>query len=411
MDDIEVKFLYQGCQSAEDVAKQLADFLNQATQTIDIAIYSFHLRAGAGAAAGDILASALKDKAAAGVAIRIAYDAGTQQAQIPGYETASLSTPDVPSTQSTQSTQQSHIQALRENPFAILPAADTSAVTAAFVTSLGLPSKPIEGFRALMHDKYAVIDNGTPQAQVWTGSSNWTDDSWTLQESNIIILRSQELAAYFANDFNELWVDGNIATSGAMDSGEVTLQYGGQPALVAVSFAPTDGPQIDQNLAQLIEQTQTRLTLAAVVLTSGKMIAALQSLIQRNVPIEGIYDATQMEGVKRQWAMVPKNHWKIGAWQQIVEYGRLVGKHSTPYTPTSKHDFMHNKVLVADNTVVTGSYNFSRHAQGNAENILVISSQSLAQTYTPYIHSIMQQYDYGSPAGNAGNTGNTSSPN
>ncbi len=372
-DTIAVRFLCQGCQQAVDVAQQLAVFINQATQTLDIAIYSFYL----GSATRDIVVSALAGRAAAGVAVRIAYDAATQQAQIPGYGMGT----------DPGQAQPEEIQALHVNPFAIAPPTNT----ADFVNSLGLPNKPIEGFRALMHDKYAVIDNGTPQAQIWTGSSNWTDDSWTLQESNIIVLRSQELAAYFTADFNDLWVDGNIASSGVMDSGDVALQYGGQPANVNISFAPNDGVEIDKNVARLVEQTQDRLTIAAVVLTSGTIINALQSLIRRGIAIDGIYDATQMEGVMHQWQMVPNNHWKIPAWQEIVQYGRLVGKHSTPYTPTSKHDFMHNKVLISDNTLVTGSYNFSRHAQSNAENVLTVGSQALAQTYRQYIYTLLQR--------------------
>ena len=94
---------------------------------------------------------------------------------------------------------------------------------AQFVQSLGLPSKAIEGYRALMHNKYIILDGATPQAQVWTGSLNFTDDSWQLQENNVIIFHSQELARYFTQDFNELWVDGNIESSGIMDSGEATL--------------------------------------------------------------------------------------------------------------------------------------------------------------------------------------------
>jgi phosphatidylserine/phosphatidylglycerophosphate/cardiolipin synthase-like enzyme len=50
---------------------------------------------------------------------------------------------------------------------------------------------------------------------------------------------------------------------------------------------------------------------------------------------------------------------------------------------------------VSDNTVVTGSYNFSRHAQGNAENVLTIASQPLAQTYRQYIYGIVQKYSSG----------------
>jgi phosphatidylserine/phosphatidylglycerophosphate/cardiolipin synthase-like enzyme len=89
---------------------------------------------------------------------------------------------------------------------------------------------------------------------------------------------------------------------------------------------------------------------------------------------------------------VPSNRWKIGALQEIVAGAHLVGKNSTPYTPTSKHDFMHNKVLVVDDTVITGSYNFSRSAEFNAENILFIESPPIAETYSAYIDHLIQKY-------------------
>ncbi len=53
---------------------------------------------------------------------------------------------------------------------------------------------------------------------------------------------------------------------------------------------------------------------------------------------------------------------------------------------------MHNKVMVLDNVVITGSYNFSRHAQRNAENLLLIQSSALAETYRNYIHGLMEKY-------------------
>src|SRR5919109_28157 len=167
MDDIEVSFLCEGCQTAASVGEQLANFIKQATQSIDIAAYSFHLCPEE----HDMLAAALKDRAGAGVEIRIAYDAGSQQAEIgdPGH--------------------------LFCDPG-----------TAEFVASLGVASKAIEGYRTLMHDKYVVIDPTTPNAQVWTGSTNFSDDSWNLQENNIVTLRSQTIAPLYRNDFDELWV-------------------------------------------------------------------------------------------------------------------------------------------------------------------------------------------------------------
>ena len=54
---------------------------------------------------------------------------------------------------------------------------------------------------------------------------------------------------------------------------------------------------------------------------------------------------------------------------------------------------MHNKVLVIDDTVITGSYNFSRSAQFNAENILFIESAPLAEAYSAYIDHLKRNTD------------------
>jgi phosphatidylserine/phosphatidylglycerophosphate/cardiolipin synthase-like enzyme len=145
-------------------------------------------------------------------------------------------------------------------------------------------------------------------------------------------------------------------------------------------------------IARQVERTEERVTFAFVVLTSGRILSALLTLMERGVPFDGIYDFSQMEGVKYQWKTVPANHWKIGAFEDIVRYGNLLGKGSTPYTVDSPHDYMHNKVMVLDNVTITGSYNFSRHAQRNAENLLLITSVPLARTYRDYIASIVAKY-------------------
>jgi phosphatidylserine/phosphatidylglycerophosphate/cardiolipin synthase-like enzyme len=89
---------------------------------------------------------------------------------------------------------------------------------------------------------------------------------------------------------------------------------------------------------------------------------------------------------------VEANRWKIPAFAEIVKYGNLVGKSSTPYAPGSRHDYMHNKIMVVDDTVLTGSYNFSRHAQKNAENSVMVTSAPLAESYRKYIRRITEMY-------------------
>ncbi len=353
MTDLDVLFLEAGGQTAAAVAARLAAFIRQATHSLQIAIYDMHLTGDAAALVRD----ALQERRQAGVSIRIAYDSGDEV----GTALAQANEP--------KTTQ-----------------------TGAFLAASGLPLCPIASQGNLMHQKYVVRDAYTPQAQVWTGSSNFTDDSWTHQENNCLIIPSVELANHYARDFEELWASGNIQTTGTLDTGQVVLHYAGQAAPTTVAFAPGKGPWIDIHIAQALLSARREVTLACVVLTSGHILGALGDLMHQGVPIDGVYDRTQMEGVFVQWQQVPHNHWKPPAFQAIVDYGRLVGKNSTPYTPTSVHDFMHNKVMVVDDTVITGSYNFSRNAEFNAENVLLIENAALAATYRAYIRRLAARF-------------------
>jgi len=158
-------------------------------------------------------------------------------------------------------------------------------------------------------------------------------------------------------------------------------------------FSPGLGQEIDFEIARRVREAKRRVRICSLLINSGTLISELGNLLQRGqVKVDGIYDRTQMEDVYRQWQEVPSNHWKIPALQEIVTRAHLAGKNSTPYSPTSRHDFMHNKVLVIDDTVITGSYNFSRSAQFNAENILFIESAPLAETYSRYIDHLKSKY-------------------
>jgi len=349
LDTLSVFFLAQGEQSADSVMERLTAFIRGATKTLDFAAYDMRFNDPLKAA----LSSALRERAAAGVQIRFCYD-GDKPAQ-----------PNV---------------AAGQDP--------APAGTGAFVQSLGYPWRRIAGMK-LMHNKFIVRDGQS----VWTGSTNMTDDAFTLMENNIVTIDSAPLAAYYAEEFDQLWEKENFDNTGDIRTIAAPITFAGQPGEARVMFSPGCGQEIDSEIASRVRAAKRRVRICSLLINSGTLISELGNLLQRGgVTVDGIYDRTQMSDVYRQWQDVPSNRWKIGALQEIVARAHLVGKNSTPYTPTSKHDFMHNKVLVVDDTVITGSYNFSRSAEFNAENILFIDSAALAETYSAYIDHLIQKY-------------------
>lgn len=351
--NLSVHFLAEGEQSPGDIAALLADFLRGARQSLDIAIFDFRLSD----TLRQVVAGALEDAARSGVAIRIAYDEGK---------------PDMP------------------NPATGVDPAPHG--TSGFVQSLGYPWRAIGGMK-LMHNKYIVRDAGTPGGAVWTGSTNFTDDSWTLQENNIWLIPDAALAACYARDFADLWTKGIIEDTGSFDTQNTRASYQSEPVNVQVLFSPGRGPAIDYDVGHLVARATRRVCVCSMLLNSSALIAALSDLLRAGrVPVSGIYDETQMENVLQQWQDVPHNHWKIPALHDIVEAAQLVGKHSTPYIPEGRHDFMHNKMLVVDDTVITGSYNFSHSAEQNAENLLMLTNRALADTCSAYIDHLTAKY-------------------
>jgi phosphatidylserine/phosphatidylglycerophosphate/cardiolipin synthase-like enzyme len=339
------------------VADYLSAFIRGASKTLDIAIYDFRLD---GSAAEKIRA-ALKERAAAGVSIRVLFDSASAagQGDEPGNDMAPGGTADF-------------LDRIQD-------AAQLKGITG---VQQSHPDK-----HALMHNKYMIRDALSPAAAVLTGSSNFTNDAFGLQENNIAIFRSHDLASYYKTDFDDLWdADEILPSSGLRDTGTVSI--GGVP--VTVSFAPGEGQSITREIVQAIEAADDRVTVASMLFSSGPILAALSEAIDRGVIVEGVCDGTQMDGVVEQWRQSGVGADKINSWEKVRK--KLSAKPSIKYAPDVPHNFLHIKVLVAGNTVVTGSSNFSNSARGNAENVLAIRDASLAEGYRTYIQSLAGRY-------------------
>jgi phosphatidylserine/phosphatidylglycerophosphate/cardiolipin synthase-like enzyme len=354
-DQLDVFFLAQGEQTATSIMSRLTAFISQAKERLDFALYDMRLSDPLKAQ----LCAALRERAEAGVAIRICFDGDKPLA------------PDL---------------AAGQDP--------APPGTSAFVQSLGFPWRRVAGMK-LMHHKFILRDD----AAVWTGSLNLTDDAFTLMENNVVEISSPALTKFYAIDFDQLWERQNFENTGAIQTVPVALNFANAPATARPMFSPGCGLAIDTEVARRVHEAKRRVRICSLLINSGTLINALTDLLQAGrVKIDGMYDRTQMSDVYRQWQGVPQNRWKIPALQNIIARAGLIGKDSTPYSPTGVHDFMHNKILVLDDTVITGSYNFSRSAQYNAENILFIESPTLAEKYSAYIDHLIARYSASSRA-------------
>ncbi len=339
---MDVHTLHPGRQTVLEMAQRVAAFLGEARESLDLALYDVRLPGEP----GDVVAGALRDAMGRGVRVRIAYNADHDERQFPP---PPRTAPELLEAQS-------------------------------------FDTKGVPGIPDLMHHKYVVRDGDS----VWTGSTNWTTDSWTIQENLVMTARSAELAAEFTQNFDELWRSGDVSDSGHRDPRRVDL--GGHEA--RAWFTPGHGEELSQRIARAIGTARRRVRIASPVITAGPVLGTLAEVAaEARVDLRGVVDRTQMDGVVYQWRTNGRSAWKIPILGSVFEHADFTGKQSVPWTPESVHDFMHAKVTVCDDVVFAGSFNLSRSGEMNAENVLEVHDAELAELFAGFIDEVRGRYE------------------
>ena len=251
--------------------------------------------------------------------------------------------------------------------------------------ALPVPTAAIPGVPDLMHHKYVIRD----QATVWTGSTNWTADSWTREENVIVTVDSPELAARYGVDFEQLWTKRDVRRSGKVDTSPVDV--GG--IQVRPWFCPGRGEQLAHRIAKAIGSAKRRVRIASPVLSSGPILGTLaQAASDGKIDIAGVVDRTQIGEVLHQWRENGNAEWKEPLLRTSLTRANFTGKRSTPYAPGSVHDYMHAKVTVADDVAFVGSFNLSHSGELNAENVLEIADAAIAEKLAAFVDEIRERY-------------------
>jgi phosphatidylserine/phosphatidylglycerophosphate/cardiolipin synthase-like enzyme len=338
---IRIRTLTDGGQPALDVAREVAEFMGAASRSLDLAQYDFNL----GEETAALVGGAIRDAHARGVAVRILYNVD------------------------------------HANPIPVPPPPEPDAQ---LIASLGVPAKAVAGVPDLMHHKYVVRDNEA----LWSGSTNWTDDSWSRQENVIVTVDSPDLAHAFTLNFEELWGKGDVEHSGFVEPRPVVLDG----VRARPWFTPGFADALTHRIAKKIGHAE-RVRICSPVITSAPVLATLaQRIADGRGDIAGCVDGTQVDEVIRQWGTQPNSAWKLPLLRQVLA-GSFTGKRSDPWQPTgSLHNFMHAKLVVADDVVFTGSFNLSHSGEKNAENVLEFEDAGLAGQLSTYVDEVRGRY-------------------
>ena len=347
MAEPELVFLTDGGQPADAVLSRLIGFLDAASTTLDLAVYDAHLEGDA----GDRLVHALDAAEARGVRVRAVYNDAHRR------------------------------------PVPVPPPPEGPSLLARLAAAV--PSTAIPGIPDLMHHKYIVRDGEV----VWTGSTNWTDDAWTHMENVIVLMPSPDLAAAYTRDFEQLWSKRHVEGTGTFDDEPADLTFGEETLSVRALFSPGRGRSMGQLVASRLAGARRRIRICSPVVTSGPILATLTEVLDDGrCEVEVTVDGPQMKEALGQWEADGRAAWKAPLYEQVVASGRLAAKPSTPFQSPPPHNYMHAKVVVADDVVLTGSYNCSHSGEFNAENLIEVRSAPFADRCAVFCEQVHARY-------------------
>lgn len=216
--------------------------------------------------------------------------------------------------------------------------------------SAGISVKDDASEGGLMHHKFVVID----ERYVWTGSYNITYNGAYKNDNNVIWIDSVPLANNFTNEFRSLYLSGQFNQSNAsyVPYPTITLNDGTEITTLFSPKSETIPPLIDE-----IRSAKKSIYFMAFSYTHDELGEAMMDMYESGITVKGVFDEKQIS--------------RHSKYAKMEEIGMQVRIDESPGT-------MHHKVIIIDEqTVITGSYNFSRNAEtNNSENLLIIKNNS-----------------------------------
>ena len=209
---------------------------------------------------------------------------------------------------------------------------------------------------AFMHNKFCVVDG----RYVWTGSTNITERGFYDNNNNAVLIDSEWAARNYALEFREMFVHQQFGPRSPSNTSRETYRI--ENVMLEILFSPED--DVLDALIEEIDDAETSIDFMAFAFTSEDIAKAMVARMKDGVRVRGLFEKRSAGS-------------KYSRDEFLAERGAEIHLDANRNT-------MHHKVIIIDSeTVITGSYNFSKSAEkSNDENVIILHSPAIAGRYT-----------------------------
>ncbi|MFC1727925.1 phospholipase D-like domain-containing protein [Nanoarchaeota archaeon] len=201
----------------------------------------------------------------------------------------------------------------------------------------------------LMHNKFCVIDDIT-----WTGSFNPTVRGNTVNNNNVVVFHSKNIADAFEEEFNELW--NKEFRKGEKNNKE--FEVNNKP--VEILFCPDDW--CASRVILTLNKAKSSIHFMTFSFTHEKIADLLIKKKGQGLIVKGVMEKSQNS--------------KYSRYDELLAAGVDVKLDSNKAN-------MHHKVFIIDEEIViTGSFNPTMGGDTrNDENLVIIYDKEIAKNY------------------------------
>ncbi|MFN4151580.1 MAG: phospholipase D-like domain-containing protein, partial [Candidatus Sericytochromatia bacterium] len=205
-----------------------------------------------------------------------------------------------------------------------------------------------------MHHKFMVIDNKI----VSLGGINFTTRSLFEHNNDLLVIESTKLAENFNTEFSRLYDKGLFnGKDHSVPNVDISL-----PDITSIKtyFSPDGGTK--KAIINELKNAKKSIKFMAFSFTEKDIASMMISKFKEKITVDGIFDTCQIDKYS-QFNTLKSN--KLN----VLKDGNQA--------------LMHQKTMIVDdNTVITGSYNFSVSAETkNNEDCIIIKSDKIAALY------------------------------